>query len=892
MQNNFNIKKMSVWEIMVIILVCLITVGLFFWRSPNSENISSVNTLEIKINPPATYNEPMAINKSATETISIAPIGANAAKAVTKGKVTTYADAFTNTDIVHTKYDDRIKEDIIFKKLGHPASFSYQINVMPYEFGKNSDGDWMFYQKGHGGEEKYWVFTIPAPYMIDANGKESSTGDVDSEISDTGILSVTPSAIWLKKAKYPVTLDPTIVFRAGIAPAADTTTYIEDVFSAYTYTGNSATQNIVNGVDLAGKGGLVWIKKRSAAGNNRLFDSLRTLPNGISTNTTSEAADWTPNTLTSFNSDGFSMGSDSNGYINQDTHTAVSWSFAQANKFFKVAQVTKSAGSDATVDLSSLGTVGMVTVKRTDSTGDWYTWHRSLTAGKLVYLNQTAAEATLGHITVSGTTLTLEDGVIADGTYIVYAWAHDDGADGLIQCGSYVGNSASQSVTLGWEPQYLLVKNSIGGTGSWQINDNMRGLVNQDEKIQGYLLANSSNAEGDYTTAGKDALYGTATGFYMNITANSQYNTDTRTYIYCAIRRGPMRLPTSGTQVYNAIARTGTGAAATVTGVGFPPDLYIGQTRILFNGGIFVDRLRGAIPTLNTHLTGAEDTSSTDDILAFTMDGVSIGAGTGNRIINHNGYDYIYWFFRRYPGVFDEVAYTGDGSSVREISHSLGVAPTMIIVKRRDSTGSWYVYSPPGLTWTYGYGVLDGTAAYVNTGYDNAAFSSTVHSSSTFTLGNGSRVTYTNTDGATYVAYLFATKAGISKVGSYTGNGSSQTINAGFTGGAKFILIKRTDSTGDWYVWDSTRGIVAGNDPHLSLNTISAEVTDDDSIDPADSGFIVNEVAATHINVTDATYIYLAFSGDAATPTPRTPTVPIIFRASTGKPIIFRAPPH
>ena len=81
-----------------------------------------------------------------------------------------------------------------------------------------------------------------------------------------------------------------------------------------------------------------------------------------------------------------------------------------------VFSVTKTAGSNATVDLSSLGTVGMVTVKRTDSTGDWYTWHRSLPAGQLMYLNQTAAVSTLGHITVSGTTLTLVNGVIADGT--------------------------------------------------------------------------------------------------------------------------------------------------------------------------------------------------------------------------------------------------------------------------------------------------------------------------------------------------------------------------------------------------------------------------------------------------------------------------------------------
>jgi hypothetical protein len=117
-----------------------------------------------------------------------------------------------------------------------------------------------------------------------------------------------------------------------------------------------------------------------------------------------------------------------------------------------------------------------------------------------------------------------------------------------------------------------------------------------------------------------------------------------------------------------------------------------------------------------------------------------------------------------------------------------------------------------------------------------------------------------NDTGLTYVAYLFATCAGVSKVGTYTGTGTSLQIDCGFTGGARFVLIKRTDSTGDWYVWDTARGIVAGNDPHLSLNTTVAEVTTDDTIDTDNSGFIVNQLAATNVNVTSATYIFLAIA--------------------------------
>jgi hypothetical protein len=115
-------------------------------------------------------------------------------------------------------------------------------------------------------------------------------------------------------------------------------------------------------------------------------------------------------------------------------------------------------------------------------------------------------------------------------------------------------------------------------------------------------------------------------------------------------------------------------------------------------------------------------------------------------------------------------------------------------------------------------------------------------------------------NGKANVAYLFASCPGVSKVFSYTGNGSSQTINCAFTAGARLVLIKRTDSTGDWYIWDSARGIVSGNDPHLSLNTTSAEVTSNDSIDPDSSGFVVNQLSATNINVSSATYIGIAIA--------------------------------
>jgi hypothetical protein len=176
----------------------------------------------------------------------------------------------------------------------------------------------------------------------------------------------------------------------------------------------------------------------------------------------------------------------------------------------------------------------------------------------------------------------------------------------------------------------------------------------------------------------------------------------------------------------------------------------------------------------------------------------------------------------------------------------------MIIKNRTTSIRYWAVYSG-NLGVSFAIALNDTAAAFSGT----SSWNGTAPTSSVFTVDTHTSV---NESGGNYVAYLFATCAGVSKVGSYTGNGSSQTINCGFTGGARFVMIKRTDSTGDWYVWDSARGIVAGNDPHLSLNSTTAEVTTDDSVDTDSTGFVVNQVAATNVNVNTATYIFLAIA--------------------------------
>ena len=134
-------------------------------------------------------------------------------------------------------------------------------------------------------------------------------------------------------------------------------------------------------------------------------------------------------------------------------------------------------------------------------------------------------------------------------------------------------------------------------------------------------------------------------------------------------------------------------------------------------------------------------------------------------------------------------------------------------------------------------------------------FNDTEPTSTEFTLGSN---TGTNGSGNDFVAYLFASMPGISKVGSYTGTGAAQDIDCGFTTGARFVMIKSTSATTDWYVWDTARGIVSGTEPRISLNTADPEVNLYDWIDPLSSGFRLT--SASMNNGAGVEFLYYAIA--------------------------------
>jgi hypothetical protein len=319
-----------------------------------------------------------------------------------------------------------------------------------------------------------------------------------------------------------------------------------------------------------------------------------------------------------------------------------------------------------------------------------------------------------------------------------------------------------------------------------------------------------------------------------------------------------MKVPTTGTRVFTPTLATFSGT--TVTNTGYVVDMVINKNGTATVGNNFVlDRLRGSDngaiqQTLSTNSASAEVASSGRVALTGSAT-IQNGFLEQNTIANN-----IVWSFSRAPGFFDEVCYTGTGAVGNAVSHNLGVAPELIIVKGRSGTvgtNDWQVLANISSSG-YSKLFLDLTDAALGPyNYSSNAGLAAQPTSTTFTVNN---VANFNNGSTNYVAYLFASCPGVSKVGSYTGTGTTKQVDCGFAAGARFVLIKRTDSTGDWYVWDSARGIVSGNDPYLLLNSTEAEVTSTDYVDTYSAGFEISSTAPAAINASGGTFIFLAIA--------------------------------
>ena len=644
------------------------------------------------------------------------------------------------------------------------------------------------------------------------------------------------------------------LLQAAAGQAGGAALNVEEVFSTYLYTGNGSSQTITNGIDLDGEGGLVWSKDREAANAHTLYDTERGGNKRLTANNNSaEITDAGSNGLT-FNSDGFTVTGGAN-QSNASNKGIASWTFRKAPKFFDVVTYTGNGVAGNTIS-HNLGAVpAVIIVKRLDAVGNWAVYHKDADAtvpeDKYLYLNDTAAVADApvwNDYAPTSTDFQVGSYQFVNNSgspFVAYLFAHNDG-DGefgpngdadIIKCGSYTGNQTSYpEIDLGFEPQWVMIKRT-DSTSNWYIFDSMRGIA--DGGTDAWLAANLTGAESNTTNFLKILPNGFALEDAHDLNLNGA------NFIYIAIRRGPMAVPESATDVFDVNLTTSNQFVTT----GFPVDLQLGQ--YTGGGGVYVvDRLRG----MSTSTTGSmqylavnnnteASNSGTIGFNGFVQDGFSHTLGN---------FEQALWSWRRAPNYFDIVCTTGAGAGA--IAHNLGVVPEMIWHKKRQNdNGSWYVYHSSFSDNEYV--MLQSTSGKQT----STSFYTSAPSATHFNVGGGNDMSGL---GDTFVSYLFASVDGVSKVGSYTGTGtSSLTVDCGFSSGARFVMIKRTDAAGNWTVFDAERGIVAGADPFLYLNATNAEMTSGDRIDPNSTGFeFNNDGSYGDVNASGGTYIFYAIA--------------------------------
>tara|TARA_Y100001938_G_C7978456_1_gene373048 strand:- start:282 stop:920 length:639 start_codon:yes stop_codon:yes gene_type:complete len=208
------------------------------------------------------------------------------------------------------------------------------------------------------------------------------------------------------------------------------------------------------------------------------------------------------------------------------------------------------------------------------------------------------------------------------------------------------------------------------------------------------------------------------------------------------------------------------------------------------------------------------------------------------------------WQWKRHAG-FEVVTYKGDGVLGHHIPHSLNKTVEMMWVKRRNSSENWQVYHKGlnGGTTPENYYLI------LNTNDEEDVYpvwNDTAPTSTHFTVGNYGGI---NGDGDDFIAMLFASVEGISKVGYYDGSNSSQTITTGFQ--PRFVIIRRANDQQDWVVLDTTRGWASGNDTRLELNNTSAGNNNTDFGAPISTGFTL-EGGTAKCNASGGEFIYYA----------------------------------
>jgi hypothetical protein len=661
-------------------------------------------------------------------------------------------------------------------------------------------------------------------------------------------------------------------------------------FNTVLYTGTGASQSITN---VGFQPDFTWIKNRSRVDvSHSLQDSVR--GTGASKTLYTDGTYYEGQYgnfgyISSFDIDGFTVNPSSSAlHTSQSGDTYVAWNFkaggsavtntdgtitsqvsANTEAGFSIVTWTGLGANGQTVG-HGLGTPPqlIITKCRNLSGEHWYTYSEEIGNTKFLALNltsaaRTATEAGYGAGSnfwndTSPTSSVFSLGNIAEiksNNHVAYCFAE---VEGFSNFGSYVGTTTTSGTTVitGFEPAFVMIKRT-DATGFWTILDNKRDTTNPNDKP---LYANAANAEST----------GQATNFYENgfqpVTLDSDVNSS-GSYIYMAFAADPTTIEPSLEDSFNTVLWTGDSVQGrSISGVGFAPDFTWIKKRTGNSYNSLFDTVRGAGNKLVSNETLAEYGNTYGGVSVFESDGFAVNSlgvtDLGDVNLSPNTYVAWNWKAAELPAInsdgsipsvvsanpaagFSIVSYTGNGANAT-IGHGLGVAPSVYIVKNRDAAIDW-AFETTLIDGSLDYLFLNSAAAKGNAG-------EAVPNETIFNI-DGS--IYLGANNNKFIAYCFAEVAGFSKFGSYTGTGSAgNTVTLGFE--PAFVMVKRTDGTQSWGIYDNKRtGGGAGETPQLLADSSGVEYYE--PLILTATGFRLDG-AETIFNGSGMSYIYMAFA--------------------------------
>ena len=456
----------------------------------------------------------------------------------------------------------------------------------------------------------------------------------------------------------------------------------------------------------------------------------------------------------------------------------------------------------------------------------------NITNTKLLCCNNsstTGSTVTPGTITANGDPTASSDSPFDDPAGFVFG---DSGTENIIKCGSYRGDPSSHSnpteVNLGFEPQWVLIKDSTSSK-NWVVIDSMRkwtGDTSDGAQNVEWLEPNTSDngSNGSMLTL-------TSTGF---IARQSSYTSGNNTFVYMAIRRndGYVGKPAdAGTDVFTAVYDT-SGVPMFKTPNHDVDFTFQKDWNIVKDWNVSARLMEGR--RLETNTPNAEEFNSYQ-MGDYSRGWSSYTGGDGSRLS---------YSFKRHPGM-DVVVYKGTGTNL-SVNHSLNGVPEFMWCKERDNAGTeWKVHHKdrgPSNILRLNNALAEETnqSQYQNTSPTATQFFVTSSLS---------------TPNAHYLAVLFRSIGGISKVGSYIGTDVDINLSFGFT--PRLFIVKMADGVGSWHVFDTTRGITSNGAPRLELNSDSAQNTSAHYVEPYTNGIKIVESGAP-LTDNGKTYIYYA----------------------------------